>query len=54
MEKSEKVNSAKEADERVRNDWGGAHCPFWFFGNKDSAKNDLKNKFEIVDDEKKD
>lgn len=32
----------------------GTSCPFWFFGNEDSADNDLKEKFEVVDDEKKD
>lgn len=54
MEKTEKVNSAKETDERVKNDTWGGGCPWWIFGNKNSADKDLKEKFEVVEDEKKD
>lgn len=56
MEKSKEVNSTKEhlQDERVKSDWGGSSCPWWIFGNKQSADNDLKGKFEVVDDEPKD
>lgn len=54
MEKAEKVNSSKTTDERIKNDTWTPGCPFWIFGDKDSAKNDLKEKFEIVDDETKD
>lgn len=54
MENTKKVNPNEKSTEQVKKDWGGAGCPFWFFGNEDSAKKDLKGKFEIVDDEKKD
>lgn len=54
MEKSKKINSTKELDEKVKNDWGGSGCPFWVFGDKNSADNDLKEKFEVRNDETKD
>ena len=56
MENTKKVNPAKEPlqGERVKNTIGGASCPFWIFGDEDSAKNDLDNAFEVVDDETKD
>ena len=28
-------------------------CPVWIFGNEDSADNDLKEKFEVVENGKK-
>lgn len=37
-----------------RNGIGGASCPIWFFGNEKSADNDLKGKFEVVDEKDKD
>lgn len=55
MEKTKTVNTNKNtSDERVKNDTWGAGCPFWFFGNKDSADNDLKDRFVVVDDKTKD
>lgn len=54
MEKSKEVNFTKATEEKVKNDWGGGSCPWWIFGNEDSAKKDLYDKFEVVDDEKKD
>lgn len=51
MEKAEKVNINEKPTEQVKNGIGGSSCPFWFFGNEDSAKKDLDDKFEIVDDE---
>lgn len=54
MEKAEKVNYVKETDERVKNDTWTPSCPFWIFGNEDSAKKDLDDKFEVADDETKD
>lgn len=54
MENTKKTNPTKETDERVKNDTWGSGCPFWIFGDKDSADNDLKDKFEVVDDETKD
>ena len=54
MEKAEKVNPTKGADERVKNGTWTPSCPWWIFGDKDSADKDLKEKFEVVDDEKKD
>lgn len=53
MENAKTNNPTKETEERVKNTWGGS-CPFWIMGDEDSAKKDLDDKFEIVDDEKKD
>ena len=55
MEDAEKIDisnrpSEKDAHEGI----GGAGCPFWFFGDEKSADKDMKEKFNIVDDEKKD
>lgn len=55
MEKSKTIDlSNRPKDESVKadNTWGSS-CPIWIFGNGDSADNDLKEKFEVVDDEKK-
>lgn len=30
--------------------WGGG-CPWWIFGNEQSAENDLKDKFNVIEDE---
>ncbi len=54
MENAKKTNPTKEPDERVKNTIGGSGCPFWIFGNKDSAKKDLDSVLEVVDDETKD
>ena len=52
MEKSKKTDfSEKPIDEMTRNDGTNAPgCPFWFFGDENSADNDLKKKFEVVDE----
>lgn len=49
MEDAEKIDFSDRPKE-VKNDTWGGHCSFWFFGNEDSADNDLKKKFEICDD----
>lgn len=49
MEKTEKtIVSNGTKPEEVKNGWDIPHCLF-FFGNEDSADNDLKEHFEIVD-----
>lgn len=54
MENAKKTDfSGRPIDVNMKDPIGGAGCSFWFFGNEDSADNDLKKKFEIVDDEKK-
>ena len=53
MEDAKKIDISGRPKE-VKGDTWGAGCPFWFFGNEDSADKDLKEKFNIVDDEKKD
>lgn len=54
MEETKKTNSNEKPAEQVKNngDWGGGSCPFWIFGNEESANADLKDKFEIVDEKK--
>lgn len=54
MEKSKKINTNEKSTEQVKNngDWGGSSCPIWILGNENSADNDLKEKFEIVDEKK--
>lgn len=54
MEKTKTANPNEKPNERVKNTIGGAHCPIWIFGDEKSADNDLKGKFEVVDDEPKD
>ena len=57
MEDAKKIDiSGRPAEEGVKHKDGtnAPGCPFWFFGNEDSADNDLKEKFEVIDDEKKD
>ena len=49
MEDAKKIDFSERPSE-VKNGIGGASCGFWFFGNEDSADNDLKEKFEICDD----
>lgn len=56
MEKTKTIDfSNRPKDESVKNDntWG-AGCPWWIFGDEKSADADMKEKFNIVDDEKKD
>ena len=47
----EKTNKTILQDERpindVKSDWNPGSCSFWIFGDDDSARNDLKEKFEI-------
>lgn len=54
MENAKKVNIDEKPTERVKNTSGGGSCPFWIFGDEESAKKDLDDKFEVVDDETKD
>lgn len=54
MEKAEKIDFSNRPKDTMNESGGMPHCPFWFFGNEDSADKDLKEKFEVVDDEKKD
>ena len=54
MEKSEKIDISGRPSNEERNGIGGAHCGFWIFGNEKSADNDMKDKFDIIDDEEKD
>lgn len=49
MENSKTIDLSERPSE-VKNGIGGPSCAFWFFGNEDSADNDLKKKFEICDD----
>lgn len=51
MENAKKIDIPERPTD-VKNGIGGASCPFWFFGNEESADNDLKDKVEVVDDEK--
>ena len=53
MEDAKKIDFSGRPD-KVADGTNAPSCPFWFFGNEDSADNDLKEKFEVVDDEKKD
>lgn len=51
MENAEKIDFSERPIEReVKRGIGGAGCAFWFFGNEDSANNDLKNAFMVCDD----
>lgn len=53
MEDAKKIDISGRPKEVKNDTWGGS-CPVWIFGNKQSADNDLKENFEVVDDEKKD
>lgn len=51
MENTEKIDLTKRPkDERGVN----PSCPIWIFGDENSADKDLKEKFEVVDEENKD
>lgn len=54
MEKTASVGFAKKFIDWIMKTIGGSSCPLWIFANKTSADNDLKDKFEVVDDETKD
>lgn len=52
MENTEKIDITKRPkNESGVNDIPG--CPFWFFGDENSADKDLKEKFEVVNEENK-
>lgn len=53
MEKSKKIDVSNRPTEKGKSGIGGASCPVWIFGDEKSADNDLKEKFNIVDDEEK-
>lgn len=51
MERTEKTILQDERPiNDVKHEWGS--CSFWIFGDDDSARNDLKEKFEIRKEEK--
>ena len=52
MEDANKIDFSERPKE-VKNGIGGPSCPFWFFGNENSADNDLKKKFEVVENGQK-
>lgn len=45
--KTTHISTVKNEEQRE----GSPSCMLWIFGDEDSADNDLKQKFEIVDDE---
>lgn len=48
-----KANVICDKDVKTSGDDGwGSGCPFWFLGNEKSADADLKEKFEVAEDEK--
>lgn len=49
MEETKTTHSSTVKNEEQRE--GSPSCMLWIFGDEDSADNDLKQKFEIVDDE---
>ena len=54
MENAEKIDmSSRPAEKGTREGIGGAGCPFWFFGDEKSADSDMREKFEVVDDDEK-
>ncbi|WP_297931204.1 hypothetical protein [uncultured Coprobacter sp.] len=46
MEKA-KTTFTNEERPIVKQDWNPGSCAFWIFGNEESCKNDLKEKFVI-------
>lgn len=54
MEEAKKIDISNRPSNEERNGIGGSSCSFWFFGDEKSADTDMKEKFNIVDDEKKD
>lgn len=48
MEKTEKTVLSDRPIDNVK--IGGAGCGFWFMGDDKSAENDLKNKFDVVNE----
>ena len=51
MEKTKNIDISNRPKDQ-KNDINIPGCPFWFFGNDESANNDMKEKFEIVDEDK--
>lgn len=52
MEDAKKIDFSDRPKEVKGDTWGGS-CPVWIFGNEQSADSDLKEKFEVIDNEKK-
>jgi hypothetical protein len=50
MEKSKKTDFSERPIDKNKVD---PSCPWWIFGNEESADNDLKEKFEVEDEEDK-
>lgn len=44
------VDNIQKRPKDEKNTYGGG-CSFWFLGDEKSADKDLKDKFEIVDEE---
>lgn len=53
MEKSKTIDISNRPKD-TKNDTLIPGCPVWIFGDEKSADTDMKEKFNIVDDEKKD
>ena len=54
MEETKKIDISNRPSNEERNGIGGAGCPVWIFGDEKSADTDMKEKFNIIEDEKKD
>lgn len=51
MERTEKTILQDERPiNDVKSDWSTGSCSFWILGDDDSARNDLKSKFEIIEE----
>ena len=50
MEETKKTNLSNGTKQNTDDGLGMPGCPFWFFGDENSADNDLKKKFEVVDE----
>lgn len=53
MENTEKIDITKRPKNSVNWD-NNPGCALWIFGDENSADKDLKEKFEVVDEENKD
>lgn len=53
MEEAKKIDISNRPND-VKNDTWIPSCPVWIFGDEKSADTDMKEKFNIIDDEKKD
>ena len=53
MEKAKTIDFSNRKKKK-KNDTLIPGCPVWIFGDENSADTDMKEKFNIVDDEKKD